>query len=150
MERNRQRVLYFSENWQEAEPLWLPLSAGITQRNMSRNSEKQRFYSVGQEENPLEEVQSGVKLITLRGVRKLGDAAQERILSLHGERVALLDWEQSENGENKGIFCFATVEVMDDGSGKAEEERSIELRLHCGRETSGRVSSTVNGITFTV
>lgn len=146
---NRKRKFLFCTDYESSAPNWLPLSAGFFQRSMSRSSEKLAFFPIGEEENPREEILSSVKAVSFRGQRVPGDAAQEKILSLHGETVGFLEYIPAKNGENKGIFSLATVEVADDGSGDSDQEQQILLRFLCGGEKRGIVSLNGKEVTFT-
>ena len=146
---NRKRELYFCEDPALGQPVWLPLSAGIIERKMSRNSEKLLFYELGREDAPKEELLSSVKLIALRGHVDVDDENLLRILKMNGKTVGIIQRDLSKNCDNRAIYCEATVEVLDDGSGLAGEPQCFEICLHCGHETEEDLSIGVNGVTFT-
>ncbi len=150
MVHNRQRQLWFCRNRKEEPPKWQLLSCGLLQRNVSTNSRKIRFYALGQEQYPKEEVQNTVKVLTFLLDYAEADQAQQEILQCHGETVSIVQWELAKNGESKGKICDALVEVLDDGSGGAMEPVAMELRFTCGWEQDAEIVDTVNGISFTV
>jgi len=146
---NKQRQLWFCRKMQEEQPKWLLLSKGVRERTVSRNSRKIRFYALGSEEYPKEEVEDSVKVISFLLDISEDDEAQREILACHGETVYVVDWILSKNTDNYGKICEATVEVSDDGSGKAEEAMRAEIRFLCGKEQEAEMISGVNGVSFT-
>ena len=148
MRLNRKRQLWFCPDPDCEQPSWLLLSAGILEQKTSRNSEKMLFFELGKEDHPEEKIAGSVKLITFQGHIEENDEALIKLLKLHGKSVGLIQREMSKNADNNGVFCYATVEVLDDGSGKANEPQSFEICLKCGDETEVKIASSVNGISF--
>lgn len=149
MLRNHQRQLWFCRNMEEEQPKWLLLNHGVFQRKVSKNSEKIRFYPMGSEQYPQEEVQSTVKLISLQLHLSADDEAQQEILAADGRSVSIVQWDSSKKSQNNGKICEALVEVVNDGSGLSQEPMEAEIRLHCGPEQDAEMQSGVNGLYFT-
>ena len=131
------------------QPVWLPLSAGIFERKMSRKSDKTLFFELGKEESPREDFTTSVKCIGLHGHVEETDEALMKILKMNGSCVGILQANKEKNHYNDAVYCEASVVVLDHGSGAANEPQEFEIQLNCGPEKRGEIAKDVNGITFT-
>lgn len=142
---NRNQNFAFCVDPESGTAQWQRISAGLYQIQSSHSDEKLRFFALGRESQPEQELQSSVKVYTLLMHRLGDDAAQELLLSLHGKSIGFLRWHTAKNGENKGKICTAAVEVSEAGNCKADDPQTYAVKLLCGAETE----VTVNDLTFT-
>lgn len=104
----------------------LPLTAGVFQQKSRFESTKRRWFGVGTEASPQEELLSTVKVIALRFHRREADPAQELLLNSHGKQLLL--WEK--NGESMGETSLCTVEVHGEEEGSPQEPQIFTVSLH--------------------
>ena len=104
----------------------LPLTAGVFQQKSRFDSTKRRWFALGMEASPQEELLSTVKVVTLRFHRREGDSAQELLLNSHGKQLLL--WEK--NGENMGESAICTVEIHGEEEGSPQEPQIFAVSLH--------------------
>lgn len=142
---NRNKCFAFCTDPGAEAPQWQQISAGLYQVQSSHSSEKLRFFVLGRESQPEQEVQSSVKVYTFLLHRQGDNAAEELLLSLHGKNVGFACWDIAKNGENKGKICTASVEVSEAGTGKADDPQAYSVKLLCGPESE----VAVNDLTFT-
>lgn len=147
---NDQRQLWFCRNYNEEQPKWLLLSAGVTERKVERKSSNLQFFRLGEEAYPNLEMKNTVKLIDLLIDLDENDEAQQEILAAHGEIVKIVQWDKSKKFDNKGEICDSLVEIIDDGSGLAKEPMRVKVRFFCGSEYDAEMASSVNGMNFTL
>ena len=113
---------------------WLPLAAGVFRRQSSVKWEKCRFFAVGAEEKPQEEVGGAVKLLTLLFHRREGDEGQELLLHSLGKPLLLKQENESKNGEIKGYSAVCAVDSVEETEGSAAEPLTYRICLRISQE----------------
>lgn len=117
----------------ETEP-WLPLRAGLLRVGSREKREKRRFFPVGREAAPLEEMMESVKVITLLFHLREGDAAQELLLHSGGKPLLLRQEERAKNSEITGYSAVCAVESCEEIEGSADEPLSCRVSLCISQE----------------
>lgn len=113
---------------------WLPLGAGITRLSSSTSVEKRRWFELGQEASPWEEVTESVKVITLQLHFREDDAAQQLLLNSGGGQLLLKRELPSKNGEIMGFSARCSVEPAEELDGAADEPLTYRIKLRISQE----------------
>ena len=113
---------------------WLPFAAGVFRRQSSVKWEKRRFFPLGAEDEPQEEVSSTVKVLTLLLHRREGDEAQNLLLHSLGNPLLLKQEAESENGGIKGYSAVCAVDSLEETEGAAAEPLTYRVCLRISQE----------------
>lgn len=131
MRLKREQKLFLRAD--ESSP-WLPLQAGIFRRESSKKGRKRRWFPVGREAAPQEEITESVKVITLLLRFCAEDEAQELLLNSGGKPLLLKEESSAENSEITGFSAHCVVDCVEEAEGPADEPLTYRISLCISQE----------------